>query len=152
MTNSLNQLCPTYFCDFITNHLRTKFTNCKPFTVNRSIIVDAFNTYTVTELYIFLSNILPTLWTKLIISDWLVCDQTRLSLLAVAVGSMLQTVRRTIQRCSPIHVSLNCTAISKRRLQYDCFADRHIGCSDIEKQLLLNYLGFKVIQFFTDYS
>ncbi|VDN32540.1 unnamed protein product [Gongylonema pulchrum] len=31
-----------------------------------------------------------------------------------------------------------------RHLQYDCFADRHIGPSDIEKQLMLNYLGFKV--------
>jgi glycine dehydrogenase len=32
---------------------------------------------------------------------------------------------------------------SKRLFNYDCFADRHIGPSEMEKQQMLNYLGFK---------
>ncbi|KAI6232700.1 hypothetical protein M3Y99_00993800 [Aphelenchoides fujianensis] len=32
---------------------------------------------------------------------------------------------------------------AKRLVNYDCFADRHIGPSELEKQLMLNYLGFK---------
>lgn len=31
-----------------------------------------------------------------------------------------------------------------RCLQYDCFADRHIGPSDAEKKSMLKYLGYKV--------
>jgi hypothetical protein len=32
----------------------------------------------------------------------------------------------------------------KRYVNYDCFADRHIGPSELEKQQMLHYLGFKV--------
>lgn len=31
-----------------------------------------------------------------------------------------------------------------RSVNYDCFADRHIGPNELEKQQMLNYLGFKV--------
>lgn len=33
---------------------------------------------------------------------------------------------------------------SLRYLNYDCFADRHIGPTELEKQQMLFYLGFKV--------
>lgn len=33
---------------------------------------------------------------------------------------------------------------SFRCMNYDCFADRHIGLTELEKQQMLFYLGFKV--------
>uniref|UniRef100_A0A914H3A8 Glycine cleavage system P protein n=1 Tax=Globodera rostochiensis TaxID=31243 RepID=A0A914H3A8_GLORO len=37
----------------------------------------------------------------------------------------------------------NVRLILCRLLNYDCFADRHIGSSELEKQKMLSYLGFK---------
>uniref|UniRef100_A0A915CFK0 Uncharacterized protein n=1 Tax=Parascaris univalens TaxID=6257 RepID=A0A915CFK0_PARUN len=37
----------------------------------------------------------------------------------------------------------------RRCVQYDCFADRHIGPSDLEKRQMLDYLGFKVSTLFS---
>ncbi|KHN85426.1 Glycine dehydrogenase [decarboxylating], mitochondrial [Toxocara canis] len=39
---------------------------------------------------------------------------------------------------------------SCRRVQYDCFADRHIGPSDLEKRQMLDYLGFKDLDALTN--
>lgn len=40
----------------------------------------------------------------------------------------------------------NVNKLSKRSINYDCFSDRHIGPNELEKQQMLNYLGFKVRQ------
>ncbi|VDK19741.1 unnamed protein product [Anisakis simplex] len=34
-------------------------------------------------------------------------------------------------------------AAGYRLIHYDCFADRHIGPSELEKRQMLDYLGFK---------
>uniref|UniRef100_A0A915EM84 glycine dehydrogenase (aminomethyl-transferring) n=1 Tax=Ditylenchus dipsaci TaxID=166011 RepID=A0A915EM84_9BILA len=46
--------------------------------------------------------------------------------------------------------ALNANLISRRFLNYDCFADRHIGPTEMEKQQMLFYLGFKDIETFTN--
>uniref|UniRef100_A0A914DZF0 glycine dehydrogenase (aminomethyl-transferring) n=1 Tax=Acrobeloides nanus TaxID=290746 RepID=A0A914DZF0_9BILA len=40
--------------------------------------------------------------------------------------------------------------ISRRSLNYDTFADRHIGPSDLEKQRMLQFLGFKDLDHLTN--
>uniref|UniRef100_A0A0N5ATR5 Glycine cleavage system P protein n=1 Tax=Syphacia muris TaxID=451379 RepID=A0A0N5ATR5_9BILA len=52
---------------------------------------------------------------------------------------MIRVACRTLQRNQCYLSAYSCL----RNLQYDCFADRHIGPSDLEKQLMLNYLGYK---------
>lgn len=57
---------------------------------------------------------------------------------------MLTSARALLTRTAPRFLALS----SCRYVQYDCFADRHIGPSDLEKRQMLDYLGFKVSVFF----
>ncbi|VDO23130.1 unnamed protein product [Heligmosomoides polygyrus] len=42
------------------------------------------------------------------------------------------------------------TATSARMVRYDAFADRHIGPSRLEKQQMLDFLGFTTLDELTD--
>ncbi|MFH4975901.1 hypothetical protein AB6A40_002610 [Gnathostoma spinigerum] len=56
----------------------------------------------------------------------------------------------SIGRIIPRMIRMRPTVTFCRTLQYDCFADRHIGPSDLEKRLMLDYLGFKNLDFLTN--
>uniref|UniRef100_F1KTS9 Glycine cleavage system P protein n=1 Tax=Ascaris suum TaxID=6253 RepID=F1KTS9_ASCSU len=59
---------------------------------------------------------------------------------------MLTSARALLTRTAPRFLALS----SCRYVQYDCFADRHIGPSDLEKRQMLDYLGFKDLDALTN--